>query len=132
LLKNSKCSELLQTGQERRPRRCEPNATRFISNRHQEREISKFFRNGKQKKKDVDCIQSVQADVAGSYDRTLMWHVMMWQILTGRQLAYDILTRVLLVANDMMTHGPIRGRHVSLVVWFKSLSLAGVDPTTFR
>jgi hypothetical protein len=24
-------------------------------------------------------VQSVQADVAGSYDRTMMWHMMMWQ-----------------------------------------------------
>jgi hypothetical protein len=75
-------------------------------------------------------VQSVQADVAGSYDHTLMCHVMTWYILIGRQLAYDILTHVLLVANGMMTRGPISGRHVSLVVWFKSLSLAGVDPAT--
>ena len=45
---------------------------------------------------------------------------MMWPSLIGRQLAYERLTRVLLVANGMLTRGPIRGRHVSLVVWFKS------------
>ena len=57
---------------------------------------------------------------------------MIWPSLIGKQLAYERLTRVILVANGMLTRGPICGRHVSLVVWFKSLSLAGVDPATSR
>jgi hypothetical protein len=70
LLKNSKCSKSLQTGRERRPRRCEPNATRFISNGRREREILQSVRQVKQAKKmmlTVQSIQSVQADVAGPY-----------------------------------------------------------------
>jgi hypothetical protein len=37
-----------------------------------------------------------------------------WQMWSNERL-----TRVLLVANGMLTRGPIRGRHVSLVVWLK-------------
>jgi hypothetical protein len=71
LLKNSKCSELLQTRRERRPRCCEPNATRFVSNGHREREILQSVHKVKQaKKNDVDSVQSVQADVAEPYDCT--------------------------------------------------------------
>jgi hypothetical protein len=47
LLKNSKCSESLQNGRERRPRRCEPNATHFVSNGRREREISQSVQNVK-------------------------------------------------------------------------------------
>jgi hypothetical protein len=32
----------------------------------------------------VQSVQSVQDDVAGPYDRTMMWQVMTWQILIGR------------------------------------------------
>jgi hypothetical protein len=71
LLKNSKCSESLQTGRERRPRRCEPNATRFVSNGRREREILQSVHKVKQaKKKMMLTVQSVQADVAEPYDRT--------------------------------------------------------------
>jgi hypothetical protein len=70
LLKNSKCSESLQTRRERRPRRCEPNATRFISNGRREREILQSVHKVKQAKKMMLTVQSVQADVAESYDRT--------------------------------------------------------------
>jgi hypothetical protein len=64
LLKNSKCSESLQIERERRPRRCEPNATRFVSNGRREREISRSVRIVKQKKKDADCAVRTGRDVA--------------------------------------------------------------------
>jgi hypothetical protein len=70
LLKNSKCSESLQTGRERRPRRCEPNATHFVSNGRREREILQSVHKVKQAKKMMLTVQSVQADVAEPYDRT--------------------------------------------------------------
>jgi hypothetical protein len=53
--------------QERRPHRCKPNATRFVSNGHREQEILQFVRQVKQAKKMMLTVQSVQADVAGSY-----------------------------------------------------------------
>jgi hypothetical protein len=73
LLKNSKCSESLQTGRERRPRRCEPNATRFVSNGHREREILQSVHKVKQAKKmmlTVQSVQSVQDDVVEPYECT--------------------------------------------------------------
>ena len=33
-------------------------------------------------------------------------------------------------ANDMMTHSPVNGYHVSYNYWFKIMSLAGVDLAT--
>jgi hypothetical protein len=33
-------------------------------------------------------------------------------------------------ANGMTTRGPVNGRHVSYIHWFKIMSLAGVDPVT--
>jgi hypothetical protein len=33
-------------------------------------------------------------------------------------------------ANEMMTHSPVNGCHVSYNYWFKIMSLAGVDPAT--
>jgi hypothetical protein len=63
LLKNSKCSELLQIERERRPRRHEPNATRLGSNRRRMREILQFVQNNKHAKKCVDCIvRTVRTD----------------------------------------------------------------------
>jgi hypothetical protein len=81
LLKNSKCSESLQIGRERRPRRCEPNAAHLGSNGRQEREISRSFQNDKQtKKRDADCtVRTVGTDddVADCtddvVDHTLTW-----------------------------------------------------------
>jgi hypothetical protein len=35
-----------------------------------------------------------------------------------------------LVANGMLARGPIHGRHVSLVDWFKIFATAGLDPAT--
>jgi hypothetical protein len=57
---------------------------------------------------------------------------MMWPALIGRQLAYERLTCVILVANGMLTRGPIRGRHVSLVVWFKSFATGRSQPHDLR
>jgi hypothetical protein len=70
LLKNSKCSESLQTRREHRPRRCKPNATHFVSNGRREQEILQFVHQVKQAKKmmlTVQFVQSVHADVAGPY-----------------------------------------------------------------
>jgi hypothetical protein len=77
---------IASNGRERRPRRCEPNATRFVSNGCREREILQSVRQVKQAKKMMLTVQSVQADVAGSYrpyddvvvvhtDRTMTWLV---------------------------------------------------------
>ena len=69
MLKNSKCSELLQIKRERRPRIYKPNATRLGSNGHREREISHFVQNGKQaKKRDVDCTVRTDDDLEGRMD----------------------------------------------------------------
>jgi hypothetical protein len=90
LLKNSKCSELLQIKQERRPRHHEPNATRLGSNGRRMREISRSVQNVKQaKKRDADCtVRTVQMltwhvrttrgrdELAGPYDT--------WHSLVGR------------------------------------------------
>jgi hypothetical protein len=43
-----------------------------------------LFESSNRQKKGTLTVQSVQADVAGPYDRTLMWHVVMWQLLIGR------------------------------------------------
>jgi hypothetical protein len=56
LVQKSNFSELPQNEQERIPHHHEPNATRFVSNRHREREIFRSVRIVKQaKKRDVDC-----------------------------------------------------------------------------
>jgi hypothetical protein len=34
------------------------------------------------------------------------------------------------VVNGMMTHGPVNGRHVSYIYWFKIMLLVGVGPAT--
>ena len=34
------------------------------------------------------------------------------------------------VANKMTTRGPVNGRYVSYIHWFKIMLLAGVDPVT--
>jgi hypothetical protein len=52
---------LLQTGQERRSRRYEPNATHFVSNGRREQDISRSIRIVKQAKKRTLTVQSVQA-----------------------------------------------------------------------
>jgi hypothetical protein len=78
LAQKSKFLELPQNERERSPRRHEPNATRLGSNGRREREISRSVRIVKQVKKGTLTVQSVQADVAGSYDDvaevcTLTW-----------------------------------------------------------
>jgi hypothetical protein len=85
LLKNSKCSESLQTDES--VGLVVANPTQLVSSQTDvgsERYHNLFGMSNRQKK-DADCkfVQSVQANVAGLYDRTLMWHVMMWQCLVG-------------------------------------------------
>ena len=80
------------------------------------KELSRSVRQAKQAKfwdADRTCPYSPYGDVAGPYDHT----VMMWQLLVGWLLANWMLTRVLLAANGMRTHGPMIGCHVSLVGW---------------
>jgi hypothetical protein len=64
LAQKSTFSELPQNERERSPRRCEPNATRFVSNGRREREISRSVRIVKQvKKRDADCaVRTVRTD----------------------------------------------------------------------
>jgi hypothetical protein len=64
LAQKSTFSELPQNECERRPRRHEPNATRFVSNGRREREISRSVQIVKQgKKMDVDCaVRTVRTD----------------------------------------------------------------------
>jgi hypothetical protein len=116
LLKNSKCSESLQIKRERRPRRCEPNATHLGSNGRREREISRLFKMANRQKKGVLTVQSVH-DVVGRTDdvadRTddVAGHTLTWQTVG--------ILRVLLAANGDATRGPITSRHVSLMCWLK-------------
>jgi hypothetical protein len=67
LLKNSKCSELLQIERERRPHCYEPNTTHLGSNGHQEREILRSVQNEKKAKKRMLTVQSIQ------FVRLLTW-----------------------------------------------------------
>jgi hypothetical protein len=54
-----------------------------------------------------------------------------WLIAASKEL-----TRVRLWANDMRTRGPIRGHHVSLIVWLNGLCVkfvmarSGFEPVT--
>ena len=82
MLKNSKCSESLQIGRERRPRRCEPNAAHLGSNGHQEREISRSVQNDKHaKKRDVDYTIRIDTDVAGRMTHGRSYNT--WQAVIG-------------------------------------------------
>jgi hypothetical protein len=58
---------LPQNKQKHIPRYHKPNATRFVSNGHREREILQFVHKVKQGKKSTLTVQSVHDDVAG-YD----------------------------------------------------------------
>jgi hypothetical protein len=128
LLKNSKCSESLQIEQERRPRRYKPNTTRLGSNGRREREISRSVQIYKQvKKKGLLTVQSVQ---------TLTWQVVRHvasRTTCGRhafrQLAGDL---ACLAANGMTTRGPINGRHVSSIIWFKTYVVGRSRPRDLR
>jgi hypothetical protein len=115
LLKNSKCSESLQTGRERRPRRCEPSATHFVSNGRQEREILQSVWKVKQAKKgDADCI------VYSPYRLT-------WQGRTSvrRRGRGDVddswvnrnATRGIFLINGKVPRGPVMGCHVAPLYW---------------
>jgi hypothetical protein len=102
LLKNSKCSKLLQIERERRPHRYEPNATCLDSNGRRERDISRSVQIYKQAKKRVaDCTVHTDTDVAGR---------------TTRGKTYDIGSGIQIVAGDLaclaangaMTCGPVQ------------------------
>jgi hypothetical protein len=121
LLKNSKCLESLQIERERRPRRYEPNATRLGSNERREREISRSVQIYKQAKKRVaDCTVCTDADVAGRTTRGIQ---------TFEQLAGDL---VCLAANGMTTCGPVNGRHMSSIYWFKTYVVGRIRPRDLR
>ena len=47
-----------------------------------ERYCNLFIKSNREKK--TLTVQSVQSDVVGSYDRTMMCQVVMWQMLIGR------------------------------------------------
>jgi hypothetical protein len=77
-------------------------------------------------------VQSVQSDVAGSYRP--------YDDMSGDDVASNCWLAAIesgsdmcpLVANGVRTRGPIRGRHVSLIVWFmvvcKIMGVCGVRP----
>jgi hypothetical protein len=69
--------------------------------------------------------------MAGLYD-----HIeVTWQAFIGWQLSNPEVTHVRLLANGVMTCGPIHGCHMSLIVWFMVVcknywESAGFDPWT--
>ena len=72
-----------------------------------------LFTKPNRQKFDVDCTCLHSPYGLTWQDRTGRT-VMTWQLFIGWLLANQVMTRVWLVANNMRTHGPIHGRHVSL------------------
>jgi hypothetical protein len=97
-----------------------------------ERDIAFCLNRQTGKKKCVDCTVRTDADVAGSYDT---WQMLSWQgrVTCGRYFlevvwTNHLLTRVVLVANGLVTRGPRKGHHVSPGQWFKTCVVGRTRP----